>query len=98
MRDRDRLFGGMPPPGEIWRRLRRSPGAMIGLVILLLIVLLAIFAPVIAPHDPHERHEGMRISDEATEILSKDELPVIHIGGQGRDVKRQGAQVSARRV
>lgn len=83
----------MLPPGEAWRRLRQNRRAMIGLLILLIIVLLAIFAPLVAPHDPHERHEGMRSSDEATEILSKDELPAIDIGGQGRHVKRQATGV-----
>jgi peptide/nickel transport system permease protein len=46
----------MPPPrslaGDAFRRLRRNPGAMVGLVALAAIILLALLAPVIAPYDP----------------------------------------------
>lgn len=44
---------------EVWRRLRSDPRAIIGLIILGIILLLAIFAPLIAPHDPHEQHQGI---------------------------------------
>jgi peptide/nickel transport system permease protein len=35
---------------DLWRGLRRRPGAMAGGVILLLLVLVALFAPLLAPH------------------------------------------------
>lgn len=35
-----------------WQELRRNPGAMIGLVILIAVVAMAILAPVITPFDP----------------------------------------------
>jgi peptide/nickel transport system permease protein len=37
---------------DAFRRLRRSPTAIIGAVLVLLFVLVAIFAPLLAPHDP----------------------------------------------
>jgi ABC-type dipeptide/oligopeptide/nickel transport system permease subunit len=37
---------------DTFRKMRKNPGAMIGLAVLILIILSAIFAPVIAPHDP----------------------------------------------
>lgn len=37
---------------DVWLRLRRTPGAIIGLVIVAIILFAAIFAPVIAPADP----------------------------------------------
>ncbi|HEX5498994.1 MAG TPA: ABC transporter permease, partial [Thermomicrobiales bacterium] len=46
----------MPAPrslaGDAYRRLRRNPGAMVGLVVLVAIILLAVLAPAIAPYDP----------------------------------------------
>jgi peptide/nickel transport system permease protein len=38
--------------GDVWRRLRRSPGALCGLGVVLLILLAAIFAPLLAHADP----------------------------------------------
>ncbi|HMP39951.1 MAG TPA: ABC transporter permease, partial [Roseiflexaceae bacterium] len=35
-----------------WRQLRRNPGAMLGLIIILLLIMVALFAPQIAPYDP----------------------------------------------
>jgi peptide/nickel transport system permease protein len=35
-----------------WRELRRNPGALLGIVILIAIVVMAILAPVVAPYDP----------------------------------------------
>ncbi|MFN2527607.1 MAG: ABC transporter permease [Candidatus Baltobacteraceae bacterium] len=37
---------------DVWLRLRRTPGAIIGLVIVAIILFAAIFAPLIAPADP----------------------------------------------
>ncbi len=37
---------------DTFRKMRKNPGAMIGLVVLFLIILSAASAPVIAPHDP----------------------------------------------
>ncbi len=35
-----------------WRRFRRQPGAILGLVITLLLLVICVFAPLLAPHDP----------------------------------------------
>jgi peptide/nickel transport system permease protein len=40
------------PARRAWGKLKRRPGAMAALVVLLLLAFLAIFAPLIAPHDP----------------------------------------------
>ena len=37
---------------DVWRRFRRSPGALAGAAVVAGIILLALFAPVVAPHDP----------------------------------------------
>lgn len=39
------------PGREAWKRFKRNPTAIIGLVVVLLLVLIAIFASVIAPYD-----------------------------------------------
>ncbi|MFN0153285.1 MAG: ABC transporter permease [Gaiella sp.] len=47
------------PPSGLWRealsRLRRNPGALVGMVIVGAFVVLAVFAPLIAPYDPVEQ-------------------------------------------
>ncbi len=59
--DASARHGALPVPGEVGyfelagRRLRRDPGAMLGVVLVLLISLAAIFAPLLAPHDPAEQ-------------------------------------------
>jgi len=40
---------------ETWRSLRRNPGAMIGLTIVVLLLLTAAFADIVAPHGPAEQ-------------------------------------------
>ncbi len=37
---------------DVWRRFRKSPGAIVGAAVVALIVLIALFAPFIAPADP----------------------------------------------
>ncbi len=41
---------------DAWRRLRRNPGAIFGMVVIGIFVFLAIFAPLIAPYDPREQN------------------------------------------
>lgn len=63
---------------ELVRRLRRSHGALIGLVLLVLLAAVAIAAPVVAPYDP------IRISDNA---LFSPGLPYLLGTDQyGRDI------------
>ncbi len=45
-----------PRRGRLLRRLRRSPLAMTGLVVLTIAVLAAVLAPVIAPYPPDQAH------------------------------------------
>lgn len=46
--------------GEAFQRLRRSPMAIAGAIIILLFILVAIFAPILAPY-PGEATPGMRL-------------------------------------
>lgn len=39
------------PGYESWKRFKRNPTALIGLVVVILLILVAIFAPLIAPYD-----------------------------------------------
>jgi peptide/nickel transport system permease protein len=39
---------------DAWRRLRRNPGAIVGMVLVAFFVLVALLAPLLAPHDPTE--------------------------------------------
>jgi peptide/nickel transport system permease protein len=47
------------PPSGLWhdalRRLRRNPGALLGLAVVVLFIVVAIFAPLIAPHHPNDQ-------------------------------------------
>lgn len=49
-----------PTAGGLWRdsfqRLRRSPAAIVGVVMIAILVFLAIFAPLIAPYSPTEQN------------------------------------------
>ncbi|MBO0846881.1 MAG: ABC transporter permease, partial [Nocardioides sp.] len=45
-----------PRRARVLRRLRRSPLAMTGLVVLTIAVLAAVFAPLLAPYGPDEAH------------------------------------------
>src|SRR6476659_3289448 len=75
---------------ELWRRLRRSPPALTGGVIIVLLVLIAVFAPLIAPFDPTALHTGVSLAGPSWEHpLGTDQL--------GRDVFSRvifGARIS----
>jgi peptide/nickel transport system permease protein len=77
---------------DVWLRLRRAPGAIIGLVIVGLILLGAILAPLIAPADPL-----------AQDLLHQSAHPSLHhlmgTDRSGRDIFSRvlyGSQVSIR--
>ncbi len=42
--------------GQALRRLLRSAGGMVGLMLVVLVVLVAIFASVLSPHDPAKQN------------------------------------------
>ncbi len=73
----------------VWRRLRRSKGAMVGTAILLVLVVLAVAAPLIAPFDP------IKISNDA---LYSPGFPYLFGSDQyGRDIFSRilyGARIS----
>lgn len=65
---------------EIWRRYKKSKGAVIGLALLLIIVLLLAFAEQIAPYEN-------AISQDYTAILAKPSSEhIFGCDGYGRDV------------
>ena len=48
--------------GDAWRRLRKNPAAMVGLIIVVTMVLIALFAPIISPHDPNHQYMNRGLS------------------------------------
>lgn len=78
--------------GLAWQRIRRDPGALLALFIILLLVLVAIFAPLITPYDPTvpDRAVGFRATPPSPEhLLGTDRA--------GRDVLSRliyGARIS----
>lgn len=79
------------PMATAWRRLRRMPGPMIGLVVLVTLILMAIFAPLIAPYDPIK---DANVMDALTEPGTQFLLGADHTG---RDVLSRliyGARIS----
>ena len=48
------------PPSGLWRdalrRLKRNPGALLGLAVVALFIIVASFAPLIAPHQPNDQN------------------------------------------
>ena len=64
---------------DVWRRLRRNPGAIAGFLLVATFVFVAIFAPVIAPHDPHDQDlslvgEGCCPGPSSDHVLGVDQL------------------------
>ena len=47
--------------GVTFQRLLRSPGGMLGLVLVALVMLVAIFAPLLSPHDPAKQNIVYRL-------------------------------------
>ena len=45
-----------------FRRLLRSPGGLLGMLVMSLLLLTALFAPLIAPHDPLTQNPGAELS------------------------------------
>ena len=50
-----------PRRGVTFRRLLRSPGGMLGLVLVLLVMLVAVFAPALSPHHPEQQNIVLRL-------------------------------------
>jgi peptide/nickel transport system permease protein len=82
----------MMKPRTWWRQvtvsLRRSPGAVVGIVILVLVIGSAVFAPVVAPSDPITMYADRRISPPdvrawfGTDLLGRDILSRVIHGGR----------------
>lgn len=70
---------GAGPYARAWQRLRRDPGALIGLAIAVAFFLMAAIGPAVAPYDPNFQH-FTEVNDpiSAQHLLGTDEL--------GRDV------------
>ncbi len=73
---------------DTWRRLRRSPGAMVGLVIVSLFGALAVLAPLVAPANPISQDLNARLLPPSwahwlgTDDLGRDLLSRIIYGGR----------------
>ncbi|MDQ2663059.1 MAG: ABC transporter permease [Candidatus Eremiobacteraeota bacterium] len=77
---------------DVWRRLRRSPGALVGLGIVVILALVALFAPWVAPSDPLAQDLAHQTSSPSMHhLFGTDKL--------GRDVFARivyGARISIR--
>lgn len=69
------------------RRLRHSPAAFCGLIIILLLMLIALFAPWLAPHDPNWQDAAARLQAPSrqhwlgTDSYGRDLLSRLIYGG-----------------
>ncbi|MFZ1772179.1 MAG: ABC transporter permease, partial [Caldilinea sp.] len=74
--------------GDAFRRLRRNPGSMLGLVLLLIVVALSLLAPVLTPYDPVEIVAGDRLQPPSaehwfgTDSFGRDIYTRVLYGGQ----------------
>jgi peptide/nickel transport system permease protein len=74
--------------GDALRRLRRNPGSMLGLALLLFVIATAVLAPVITHHDPVEIVSGERLKPPSatywfgTDAFGRDIYTRIVYGGQ----------------
>ena len=64
---------------EAWRRLRRNPAAIVGLLLVLAFVIAALFAPLLAPYGPREQdlslvREGCCPGPSTDYLLGVDQL------------------------
>jgi peptide/nickel transport system permease protein len=71
--------------GVTFRRLLRSPGGMVGLVLVVLVVLVAILAPVLSPHDPAKQNIVCRLKPPFWAEEGSMEYP-LGTDSVGRDV------------
>lgn len=76
---------------KTWNKMKKRPGMIIGIVVLILFVLVGIFAPLLAPMDPLEISTNRRGAPTSQNWLGTDEV--------GRDVLSRiiyGTRVSLR--
>jgi peptide/nickel transport system permease protein len=71
----------------VWKRFRRHPGAMVGMVVLILVILSALLAPL-SPYDPEKSNTAERFQTPSwqhplgTDALGRDLLTRIVYGGR----------------
>lgn len=71
--------------GQLLRRLLRSPGGMVGLVLILFVALVAILAPVLSPHDPAKQNIVYRLKPPFWDEKGSMEHP-LGTDSVGRDI------------
>ncbi len=71
--------------GLTFRRLLRSPGGLVGLVLVVFVVLVAILAPVISPHDPAKQNIVNRLKPPFWAEAGSMEYP-LGTDSVGRDL------------
>jgi peptide/nickel transport system permease protein len=73
---------------DLWRRLRRSPATLAGVLVLALHLLLALTAPLIVPHSPTEINAANRLAPPSgehpfgTDRFGRDIFSRVLLGGQ----------------
>lgn len=82
------------PPGQqrprmrtlYWRRLKRRPAALVGVIVFLVFLLLAVFGPYVAPYDYREQDAELRLQAPSlkhpcgTDQFGRDVLSRIIVG------------------
>jgi ABC-type dipeptide/oligopeptide/nickel transport system permease subunit len=82
--------------GDVWRRLRRDPFAILGAAIILGLILVALFAPVLALHNPTYQDYIGGLTTEGSPMAYSSQHP-LGTDNLGRDVLSRliyGARVS----
>lgn len=59
---------------DVWRRLKKNPGAMLSLIVIIAIIIVAILAPVIAPYSYSETGDESFAPPSAEHLLGTDKL------------------------
>lgn len=83
-----RVASGRSPARDAWRRLRRSPSALIGGVVLVVVILSALLAPVVSPYEPIKTNQRASLKPPSlehpmgTDRFGRDVLSRVLWGGR----------------
>lgn len=83
-----RVASGRSPARDVWRRLRRSPSALIGGVVLIVVILSALLAPVVSPYEPIKTNQRASLKPPSlehpmgTDRFGRDVLSRVLWGGR----------------
>jgi ABC-type dipeptide/oligopeptide/nickel transport system permease subunit len=82
--------------GDAWRRMRKNPAAMLGMVIVIVMIFIAVAAPIISPHDPNHQYMNRGLSAMGGPVGPSSFFP-LGTDQNGRDLLSRmiwGARIS----